>query len=35
VLRASPKVMPWVDEHRAAAGVQPLVHVGDGKVSVL
>ena len=35
VRRTVPEVMPWVDEHRAAAGVQPLVHVGDGKVSVL
>jgi hypothetical protein len=35
VRRAVPEVMPWVDEHRAAAGVQPLVHVGDSKVSAL
>jgi len=35
VRRAAPEVMPWVDEHRAAAGVQPLVHFGDGKISVL
>ena len=35
VRRAIPEVMPWVDEHRAAVGPQPLVHVGDGKVSRL
>jgi ectoine hydroxylase-related dioxygenase (phytanoyl-CoA dioxygenase family) len=33
--RAVPEVMPWVDEHRAAAGTQPLTWVADGKVSVL
>jgi ectoine hydroxylase-related dioxygenase (phytanoyl-CoA dioxygenase family) len=35
VRRAIPEVMPWVDEHRAAAGVEPLVHVGDGRVTAL
>jgi hypothetical protein len=35
VRRAVPEVMPWVDEHRAAAGTQPLTHVADGKVSLL
>jgi len=33
--RATPEVMPWVDEHRAAAGTQPLTWVADGKVSLL
>jgi ectoine hydroxylase-related dioxygenase (phytanoyl-CoA dioxygenase family) len=32
VRRAEPAVMPWVDEHRAKAGVRPPVHVADGKV---
>ena len=35
VRRAIPEVMPWVDEHRAAAGTPPLTHVADGKVSLL
>jgi hypothetical protein len=35
VRRAVPATMPWVDQHRAAAGAQPLVHVGDGKISLL
>ena len=35
VRRAVPEIMPWVDEHRAAAGVQPLTYVADGKASVL
>jgi hypothetical protein len=35
VRRAVPEVMPWVDEHRAAAGAPPLVYVADGKMSVL
>lgn len=32
VRRAVPEVMPWVDEHRAAVGPRPYVHVADGKV---
>ena len=35
VRRAIREVMPWVDEHRAAAGTPPLTHVADGKVSLL
>jgi hypothetical protein len=33
--RETPEIMPWVDEHRAAAGMQPLTWVGDGKISLL
>jgi ectoine hydroxylase-related dioxygenase (phytanoyl-CoA dioxygenase family) len=33
--RAVPEAMPWVDEHRAAAGTQPLTWVADGRVSLL
>jgi ectoine hydroxylase-related dioxygenase (phytanoyl-CoA dioxygenase family) len=32
VRRKEPKRMPWVDEHRAAVGTRPIVHVADGKV---
>jgi ectoine hydroxylase-related dioxygenase (phytanoyl-CoA dioxygenase family) len=35
VRRAVPAVMPWVDEHRAAAGTQPLTYVADGTISLL
>jgi ectoine hydroxylase-related dioxygenase (phytanoyl-CoA dioxygenase family) len=35
VRRAIPALMPWVDEHRAAAGTAPLTWVADGKVSLL
>ncbi len=33
VRRKVPEIMPWVDEHRAAAGgAKPLVYVADGKM---
>ncbi len=32
VRRDTPEPMPWVDEHRAAAGMRPPVHVADGQV---
>jgi hypothetical protein len=35
VRRAVPEVMPWVDQHRAAAGTPPLTWIADGKVSLL
>ena len=31
VRRAVPAVMPWMDEHRARIGLQPLGYVADGK----
>jgi hypothetical protein len=30
--RREPEIMPWVDEHRAAAGTAPLIYVADGKM---
>lgn len=35
VRRAVPLSMPWVDEHRGAAGTAPLAWVADGQVSLL
>ena len=35
VRRATPEVMPWVDEHRARVGDRPLIHVADGKITQL
>ena len=35
VRRAVPEAMSWVDEHRAAAGAQPLTYVADGRVSLI
>ena len=35
VRRDAPERMPWVDEHRAAAGARPPIYVADGKVIAL
>ena len=36
VRRASPEIMPWVDQHRAAVGgARPPTYVADGKVVAL
>jgi ectoine hydroxylase-related dioxygenase (phytanoyl-CoA dioxygenase family) len=32
IRRAVPETMPWIDEHRAAAGTPPLVYVADGRM---
>jgi len=32
VRREIPEVMPWIDEHRARIGPQPLSYVADGRV---
>jgi hypothetical protein len=35
VRRETPVSMPWVDEHRAVAGVAPALYVADGQISRL
>ncbi|HLK25514.1 MAG TPA: phytanoyl-CoA dioxygenase family protein [Caulobacteraceae bacterium] len=35
VRRRTPLKMPWVDEHRAAAGTAPLIYVADGEMITL